>query len=224
MAGLELELLELGQLGDLRAVEPLIQVLGDPYSFNTAVEALRRLGAVEPLLKVLLEKLDDRQANTRKDYPEPGELGDAHAVEPLIIRLGDTYSFVREAATKALGNLGGAKLLVKAFDDENLSVRKGAAQALGELGDACAVEALIQVLGDSARSVREAAAEALGKLGDARAVEARPGLGSVDGDVRVAAAKALGKLGEPHWAAIFKGEERDFCGSALLRMPTQCNY
>jgi HEAT repeat protein len=60
--------------------------------------------------------------------------------------------------------------LIAALGDENRSVRRSAAEALGRLGDVRAVEPLIAALGDESSSVRLYAAEALGKLRAAKAI------------------------------------------------------
>jgi len=61
--------------------------------------------------------------------------------------------------------------LLARLEDEDESVRRRAAAALGGLGDARAVEGLLAQLEDEDWSVRGSAADALGELGDARAVE-----------------------------------------------------
>ncbi len=70
-----------------------------------------------------------------------GAIGDARAVEPLILSLGD----------------------------EDWEVRKASAKALGEIGDARAVEPLIAALQDKESGVRESAGEALKKIRDNQA-------------------------------------------------------
>jgi len=94
----------LGEIGDARAVEPLIRADYDPdptsVSYN-AEDALHKIG-------------------------EP-------AVEPLIILLNDADSRVRFSATWALGAIGdrrAVKPLRKALNDTNEGVSEGAAQAL----------------------------------------------------------------------------------------------
>lgn len=62
--------------------------------------------------------------------------------------------------------------LIKALSyEKDVSVRLGAAKALGEFGDSRAVEPLIVVLRDSDVYVRKNVVEALGRLGDSRAVK-----------------------------------------------------
>jgi ABC-type multidrug transport system fused ATPase/permease subunit len=66
-------------------------------------------------------------------------------------------SEVREAAAKALGEIGDA--LTQALRNEKEEVREAAAKALGEIGDA-----LTQALRDEKEEVRQAAARALMRL------------------------------------------------------------
>jgi len=77
-----------------------------------------------------------------------GQLGEAAAVEPLIV----------------------------ALRDENSYVRSSAASALGQLGEAAAVEPLISALSDADRSVCSSAARALGSLGATQALPILVGL------------------------------------------------
>jgi HEAT repeat protein len=88
----------------------------------------------------------------------------------LVALLRDEYSFVREAAAHALGQLGDARAvepLVAALRerDRGWPIRQAAAHALGQLGDARAVEPLVAALWEEYSQVREAAAHALTLLG-----------------------------------------------------------
>jgi HEAT repeat protein len=64
----------LGKLGDARAVEPLVWILGDIYSGSKlkdmAAEALSKLGdaAVEPLVKLLKENKTSPHADGRRAF------------------------------------------------------------------------------------------------------------------------------------------------------------
>lgn len=60
--------------------------------------------------------------------------------------------------------------LIAALQDENKSVRKEAASALGQIGDKAAVPHLITTLQNDSENVRAAAAWALGQIGDATAI------------------------------------------------------
>jgi HEAT repeat protein len=106
----------LGQLGDRRAIEPLLVSLADQYP-NV------RAAATEAL----------------------GQLGDA-AVAPLSEALRDDDWQVRRAAAQALGQVSDAAIdpLREALHDYNSRVRQAAAQALRQLGDARAVNLLVR--------------------------------------------------------------------------------
>jgi hypothetical protein len=85
----------------------------------------------------------------------------------LIQALQDDVAAVREAAAKALGDVGleegGVLALAQALEDENEDVRQAAAKALEAIGPEAveAIPALIQALGDDSSTVRGDAAEAL---------------------------------------------------------------
>lgn len=128
----------LGQIGDPRAVDPLIAALKD------------ETGGVRAFAASAL-----------------GQIGDPRAVEPLIAALKGEGGWARKEAVEALGQIGDPRAvepLVAALNGEAGSVRKGAAEALGRLGDPRAVEPLVAALADRDREVREAAAQALDGL------------------------------------------------------------
>ena len=104
----------LGRIGDSRAVEPLIAVLGDARkeARRAAVEALSRIGS-------------------------------PRAVEPLIGALKDSDPIVRQTAAGAVGKVGAPAVepLIGALADATAGVRQAAARALGTIGDARAVDA-----------------------------------------------------------------------------------
>jgi HEAT repeat protein len=69
-----------------------------------------------------------------------GEMGEARAVELLVILLQDPDRHIRRIAVRALGKIGDPRVLeplaaVLVNDSEDLSVRCAAAWALGGLGD-----------------------------------------------------------------------------------------
>lgn len=158
----------LGQLGDARTVEPLIQALTD-----SDVD-VRRI-AVNAL----------------------GQLGDSRAVEPLIQALADPDMFVRFHVLNALSKLGNFTFepLIRALDDPNAIIRSEAVGLLGKKRDNGVVEALIQTLADPAAEVRSASVYSLGKVRDPRAIEALiQVLADPDAAVRSSAAITLGLL------------------------------
>ena len=80
---------------------------------------------------------------------------------------------------------------------ENIRVRNAAAKALGNIGDPRAIDSLIATLSDKAAFVRYAAAEALGKIGDQRAVDPLIEAAKDEDDfVRKSAVTALGEIGD----------------------------
>jgi HEAT repeat protein len=146
-------------------------------------------------------------------------------VESLIPALGDKYSDVREAAAKALENLGeplGALIaqslkgsdkarealaagkdpraivpLINVLATWDPNVRAAAAKTLGKLKDPRAVESLVKALEDRSDSVQEAAVWALGEIENPRAVvPVVKALGDGRPNVRVVAAWVLGKFAD----------------------------
>jgi PKD repeat protein len=159
----------LGEIGDARAVEPLIDALRDvDYTVQwDAAEALGKIGdkrAVEPLITTLKAEdgyLQDLAAEAL------GEIGDAEAVEPLIGALKDEEGDVRSSAAGALGKIGDKRAvepLIITLKDEDEFVRGCAADALGEIGDKRAIEPLTAALKDEDEFVRSRAETALEKI------------------------------------------------------------
>ena len=152
----------LGNIGDKRALDPLIATLEDEY-WNVKQAAATALG----------------------------NLGDKRAIRALIIALGeDEYGFARLAASSALSKLGEKKWanivkgenedferlgssgdqralepLIKALVDRKPDIRIRAALALGNLGDKRAIETLIKAYeNDIDKNVKNAIAKTLKRL------------------------------------------------------------
>jgi HEAT repeat protein len=199
----------LGDIGDPRAVELLLKLLGRidrADNWDTAVEALGHIGdprAVEPLIAVLADPHHpwpddfDYENETRQAAAEAlGWLGDARALAPLIAAL--EHDELRSSAVKALGLLGDARAvepLTEVLETGAPHEARQAAIALCRLGDARAIEQVIEEL--QPHREREAAAMALGELGDPRAIQ--PLVGAMQGlksyepkDVFIEALKKLG--------------------------------
>ena len=188
----------LAEIGDFRALEPLITALQDKdYRVSAAAAtALSQIGspAVEPLIAAL--KGNDYRVRKAAAIAL-GQIG-SPAVESLITALQDKNYHVRKAAATTLDNLGwqpdqdengalywiakeewdrciqigspAVEPLIAAMEDGNSDVREAAAIALGQIGSP-AVEPLIATLEDGNPDVREAAAITLGQIGDVRAIE-----------------------------------------------------
>jgi HEAT repeat protein len=87
------------------------------------------------------------------------------AVPWLELSLGDPNPAIRNAATRAIGRVGGEasiSLLARARQDSDGKVRWMATACLGEMDDARTLPLLIDALRDDYWKSREAAAKALG--------------------------------------------------------------
>lgn len=193
----------LGRIRDMRAVEPLIDILQIEYygirypQWAGAAEALGELGdprAVDPLISRLQVMRDWRVRMAAAKAL--GKIGDSRAVEPLVDRLDDGRSQVREAAAEALEAMGW-----QPADEEAQAwflITKGNWKGCVALGTP-AVEPLIAVLlRGKEEDVRTGAANALAEIGDPRAeqalVQVMDARRSEPASVREAAAEALRKL------------------------------
>lgn len=138
--------IDLGELGDVRAVGPLIGCLSHA---NPDV----RWGAA-----AALAKLGDQLKGTEHAVVATGKLYDL---------LADSHWQLRASAADALGMLGETQAvdhLVNALNDSEEHVVTSAAEALGRLGDQRAIPPLIACLKRGHWAVRAFAAQALEKL------------------------------------------------------------
>jgi len=191
----------LGELGDTRAVEPLIAALRDQDRRvrKSAAAALGQMGdprAVEPLIIALQDQYPGVALSATEALVQTG----APAIQPLIATLRDDNHAGYWYLTQALGQIGAPAVppLISALRDQHWRVRQGAAQALGRIADAQAVQPLISALRDQHWRVRQGAAQALGKVADVQAV--RPLIAALQDEhenVRRDAAQALGRIGMP---------------------------
>jgi HEAT repeat protein len=119
----------LGKMGDERAIEPLVDILGDFDTLDeeckvnwSASEALIRLGemAVVPLIEAL---------NKNPDHPKDGWR--RYWVAQTLRRMRDKRA---------------VEALIRVLEDDDREAIEGAAEALAELGDKRAIELLGQAL------------------------------------------------------------------------------
>jgi len=164
----------LGELGDARAVPPLINALqrdGNVVVRDNSARALGKLGdkrAVEPLIAALKDKSPSVPIFAAEAL---GYLGDARAVEPLLALLDSYYVDTRSTAINALGNIGDVRAvkpiisaLQKADSQAESGVRWSAKTALVKIGKP-AVGELAEALDDSAVDVRAIIAQVLEEIG-----------------------------------------------------------
>ena len=156
----------LGQLGDRRAVEPLVDFVSKTRYGWVDVSAMRALGrlrddrAVQPLCAVLTDEnrnIEAREAAARA----LARIGNPAAVEPLCATLPESYKNLRATAARALDRLGLPY-------DETIRAQHAVAKqdwdtvvAIG----APALEAIHFVLEDKSVAVRTQAAAAVRAIG-----------------------------------------------------------
>jgi HEAT repeat protein len=193
----------LGEIGDARAVEPLIAALKEENAKVAAADALGQIGdprAVEPLIAAL----KDLSGSTRGNIAQAlGLIDDPRAVEPLIAALKEQNGGER-LIVEALGHLGDPRAvepLIAALYYDSVVVRSRAADALGKIGDSGAVEPLVATLTDkdlALRDERETSAvfKAIGSIDPSRTAALNTMLDDQSGFVRTHAAAALGSIGD----------------------------
>lgn len=191
--------LALGELGDERSFEVLLEIVRNP-DFNVALRALHALRNYqspkyfEPLLSTFWE------------------LSLALDLSKTIIACDRERAFTAFSETLAGQNISRRRLAVRAlshFDDRDLvplyvgmledadqEVRKQAVHALSEQRDPRSIPALIARLGDTDYGIVESTALELGRIGDRRAVPALLAL-ALGGYPRMHAAWALGMIKDP---------------------------
>ncbi len=157
----------LGEMGDERAIGPLIIALRDA-EWNVreaAEESLAQIGspAVEPLIKAL------REYQIRNYVIKVlGKIKDERVLDPLMAQIRNEE--FKDVATKALVDVGlpAVERLMAVLNDKDNNVRKHAVLALGEIGIPEAVEPLIEATKDEDWQVRMAAIAGLDLIGDER--------------------------------------------------------
>ena len=166
--------LTLGEIGDPRAVGPLIEATRDPAVAYRAALSLGEIGDPRaiPALREMARRLpSDRHwagwALARLGQPDGFDL-------LIDVARSDLGWDQRRHAIVALGELayrGAVEALVPVLEDDEVHLRVAAARALGEIGDPAALPALRAALGDGERTtqneevtVGEVAAEAIRRI------------------------------------------------------------
>jgi HEAT repeat protein len=174
----------LGEIGDKRAVDPLIEALeswGSNACFVFALQKLNDVRAVVPLCEILRGGYD--KESTEAAAEALGSIGDVRAVEPLC-RILEEAQFTSSFYTLQYHY---ARLALLEFECIQ------------------AVEPLCQALQSPCNCVRATAAEVLGKIGDPSALPALKILQSdKSSDVRLTAAVAISKLSDDHFTTLYE--------------------
>lgn len=192
--------IELGKLGDVRAVEPLIAALSD-QDMNvreSAIEALGNLGkaAVVPLIA----RLQDYDAGVRSGASDALVKVGEPAIEPLIACLKDNDADVRRRAAIALSKLGDVRAvapLIACLKDNDADMRSGVSDALVKMGEP-AIEPLIACLKDNDADVRGRASDALITLDELSVKPLIISLKDPDESFRESVFELLSELGDLH--------------------------
>ena len=190
--------MQLGEIGDRSAVQPLIQTLKDR-------EAQVRLAASEAL----------------------GKLRDRQAVDSLIAIVRDPNVMVGLSVVEALGNIGGEKaveILLRIAQERERPLSLGAIQSLGTAGGDRSIQALTTALTDRARDVRWVTALTLAHLKNpqtlAPLIDALP---QADRELRRVMVGALNTI-DPSWRTSAPAKEAINRLIDGLKMPNQSRY
>jgi len=227
----------LGLMEAEAAIAPLSKLLTQDPSIDVrcaAATALGRMGAdaaVPGLVDALAVRDEDIQFSAISAL---GRIGGQRAAQALLTVLSSDSGDMRSYAAEALGNAryaGAVGPLVDVLQrDEDVFVRRSAAEALGQIGTSTAAEALGNALHDAPlrdkakaalitmgeeateilihalrsreATVRQRAAEALGSIGDARAAKPLCALLNDESLVRASARDALVAIGRPALAEL----------------------
>jgi len=188
----------LGEIGDERAVDSLIHVLGWKNMVEKTFHSTEgpRSAYDEKIGFFVSKKLVDEYTFTRIAAAETlAKIGRERGTEYLLQALKNDDFYVRMAAAISLANLGdrrAVKTLIECLDFPHRFTDIMA--ALGKLKPPEAVNPLIRILERGSASLRRAAAEALRKIGDKKAVEPLI-MALMETPISEKAAKALRDLG-----------------------------
>jgi HEAT repeat protein len=192
----------LGEIGDERAVEVLLQQIKDGQTDSIRSNAAIALGKIgkEEAVPGLINKLRDNKAGVRGSAAIAlGRIGNETAVGPLIEVL-NSGKIVEGKAKDSVNT--------------NVELRGSVILALGEIRSSEATDTLIGILNDKEEklSVRIAAASALGKIGDQKAAETLKIVledKSTDSNIRKQAFLALGNTKNKEIAGILVAKMND---------------
>ncbi len=184
LGGIKLAAIDaLGQIGDERAIEPLLKALEseDKWVRRAAARALEKMEneqVIQPLMNHLLQE-DEEDAEVRRSAAKAlARMQPEEAIEHLAKALKDTSLGVRLDAGYALGRIGepAVEALMAALDDADSRVRDSAVAALGNIRGELVRNRIIDVLREEKeeRTVKLTAIQALYNLyreGDLKAID-----------------------------------------------------
>nr|WP_255772422.1 HEAT repeat domain-containing protein [Methanothermobacter sp. K4] len=196
----------LGNIGDPRAVEPLINALED-QDIDVRISALRALASFrnERSVAAVEGYLNDPLEDIRKNaLITLAELDPERGLKQALAALNDRSWVVRKAAARVTRNLGDERcleVLIDKLNDPDMEVRRQIVLAVVNLGES-AVDPLLEKLSDPSWQTRAVLVEALGEIGSERAVPYLKRMVSgrkrdENRYVRGKVAEALGLIGDP---------------------------
>ncbi|HVE56167.1 MAG TPA: HEAT repeat domain-containing protein [Pyrinomonadaceae bacterium] len=191
----------LGQIGDARAFEPLVELLGSENAGSrlAAVEALKSLAHPETAAR-LCDLLKDSNANVREAAIRVvGYFGGKGCEDAILESCDEPDERVRRAAIEQLPNLADERAvptLIRELKNPSSRVRETAAKALAQVKSDAAVTALREALADDDSWTRYFAVRAIGTVGDEASREKLSEMAEIDAaeHVRAAAREVLNEL------------------------------
>lgn len=170
----------IGQLGDPRAVKPLIEALNDEEMLVrwNAIKGLARFGedAVAPLLRAL----DTADRFKRRNVVQAlGELGGDESVDRLIrmLMFDESDQMVLVEVIRALDRIRDSRSLdplITVLKMDNWEMRWRAIHALEHLGNPAAIEPLLEVMNEGDKDIQWAAYMAIEAIKTAQDRAAAP--------------------------------------------------
>jgi len=199
----------LAKLGDRRAFEALLGLLGHPNAAvrQAVIGALNSLGHPD-MPRRLIPLLGSANPHERESAVKiAGYFGFEQCKALLFERCHDPNEQVRRAAVEHLPYLDDPQVLpalAQALSDDRPRVRAAAAQALGQVEGADSLPHLLNALRDADPWVRYFAAKATGRRRYSGALDSLSRLLEADEapHVRLAAVEALGQIGGERAAVI----------------------
>ncbi|WP_321428534.1 HEAT repeat domain-containing protein [uncultured Methanolobus sp.] len=169
----------LGDLGDKKAVEPLMNILANEsqpeYMREHSAKSLGQIGD-ERAVELLIECLEKGPWQIQPESAwSLGEIGDKRAIEPLTNHLDDEHEFTVKNSAVALQKLGVPveEMLIENLDHRDATVRINSIQALRSIEGADVYDIFLSIAQDRTEEdmVRRVAIGALGKSGNKNAIE-----------------------------------------------------
>ncbi len=219
----------LAQIGDRRAFEPLLELLGHPHAVvrQAVISAINSLGHPEMPARAA-HLLQDENPRVRESAARiAGYFGYDECVDLLFAACRDADAAVRQAAVENIVYLEDERVvptLTAVLGEDEASVRQAAVRALVFVEPRAAWPLLLAALEDDATWVRYFAARVLGQIGFVEAWQPLARLAQADPafQVRVAAMEGLGALGGVTavtvLAPFIEAEEPDLARAAVTAL------